>query len=130
MYLLYFILSTAQNTQLTKFPTMSTFEVLKYNANFMRWGLGIRPFRFSEQINEFFQSFSSFFWLLVVFCYMLSSIAFVYKNWPQLEIIAASCIIVLGAVQTGGTFLSFGLKMEKVKMLHVKLQRIVDDEGK
>lgn len=63
-------------------------------------------------------------------CIILSSFAFGYKNWPQLEVISASCLIISGQSQTFGMFLSFGLKMEKVKALHVKLQGIVDDDGK
>lgn len=94
----------------------------------MTW-FGIRSYRLTEETNEFFNSISSYLILLCTMCYVLSSIAFTYLNWPQFELISGSCIVALSGSQTGGMFLSFGLKMKKVKLVHVQLQQIVDSEG-
>lgn len=135
MFLLYFFLRTVQRSPYIQFaeflrliPTMSRFEVLKYNTIYLRW-LGYRPYRSTEQTNEFFRSFLSYFTSLATICFVLSSIAFSYKYFPDLELMSVSCITALGGFQSVCMFLSFGMKMKKIKEVHVKLQKLVDDEG-
>lgn len=108
---------------------MPEFKVLKYNEYFMRW-LGVHSYRFGKDTNEFLNSISTYLILLLSVCYVISSIAFTRINWPQFEIISGSCIVALSGTQTGGMFLSFGLKMKAVKSVHVKLQKIADEQGK
>lgn len=57
---------------------------------------------------------------------MISSGLFVYKNVSQFELALHTSLIVIAGFQCGGMVLGVGLKMDKVKALHIKLQEIVD----
>lgn len=108
---------------------MERFKVHKYNQALMV-PLGIHSYNLTDPSNDFFKSFANFFipFMLVTF-YMISSGAFVYLNWPNLEIIIEPFLVIMAGSIFGGMYLSVGLNMRKVKFLHLKLQQIVD-EGK
>lgn len=90
--------------------------------------IGISSYRLTEPINEFFHSFSTHFVLfhLIVFG-LIGGIVFAYNNISNFEIVLEACVTIIGGIQSGGMFLGIGLKMKKVKELHLKLQEIVDE---
>lgn len=104
---------------------MANFEVHKYNQAFMA-RIGIHSYNLTDPTNEFFKSFATYYNLCMVFVFFtISSSAFVYLNWPNLEIILEPFLMVMAGLQYGGMFISIGLNMRKVKLLHLTLQSIV-----
>lgn len=106
---------------------MESFQVLKYNQAIMS-RMGLYSHCLNEPSNEFFKSFVVYYILIVQSVYgVLGSAVFTYKNWPQFENISNSCMLAVGCFACFGMFLSIGLKSKVVKILHLKLQGIVDD---
>lgn len=108
---------------------MSKFKVLESVETNLTW-LGIRFDRMAELTNEFFTSFPPYHLVIVSTASITSASMFIYSNWPNLVVICQSSgIVVLGLIQVTGMFLSFGLRMKKVKTLHSQLQDIVNKQG-
>lgn len=107
---------------------MADFKVFAYNQAIMT-RLGIYSHRLSEPTDIFFKSFVpyfnlSFLGINIIFCGVL-----IFRGWPNLDLILEPLLIIIAAVQSGGMFLSVGLNVESVKLLHLSLQKVVDDEG-
>lgn len=106
--------------------TMSKFKVLQLNQNVMA-RIGIHSHNLAEATNEFFNSFITYYIIFVVTFFIFGSMTFVVINWPQYDIVAEPCLIAVGCIQVGGMYIGVGLKMKKVKLLHLRLQEIVDE---
>lgn len=105
---------------------MKNFNVLEYNQIYMSW-IGIHSKHLNEPNNEFFKSIGTYYMVFNVISFtIVASAVFVYKNASNIELIAEPCLIVIAGFQVLGMFISVGLKMNKVKGLHIKLQEIVD----
>lgn len=110
-----------------KTGTMGKFKVLEYNQNYMA-RIGIHSHHLNESTNEFFKSFVSYYYLFVFsVIFITASAVNVYQSWPQMDIISEPCLIVIAGLQVTGMYLAVGLKMKKVKNLHIELQGIVDE---
>lgn len=106
---------------------MSKFQLMELNLKLMSW-LGIHSYRLKEPINEFFHSFFTYFNLVhAIIFVIISSVWFAMTNISQAGIMLEACMIAIAGLQYSGMFLSIGLKMKKVKSLHLKLQEIVDE---
>lgn len=106
---------------------MTKFQVLKYNQAIMA-RLGLYSYRLSEPSNEFFYSLASYYFLLAgEILSVLTSALFVYKHWPQFNIVSQPCLIIIGSSVCFGIFLSVGLKLKSITTLHLKLQEITDE---
>lgn len=57
---------------------------------------------------------------------IISTAAFIYKNYTDSELIINALVLVLAGIQSIGMFISISLNMNKIKMLHLKLQEIID----
>lgn len=78
--------------------------------------------------NEFFKSFATYYVLFSVISFTIgSSAVFVYKYSSHFEVVSEPCLIVIAGLQAVGMFVSVGLKMKQIKVLHIKLQEIVDE---
>lgn len=108
---------------------MEKFNVLERNAKFIT-SLGIHSYCFTEPINEFLRSFSSYCIIWVLITSVITSVVFIYMDWPQMETVSRPIIVSLGCCQVGVMFSTFGLNMIKVKQVHLQLQKIIDNEGK
>lgn len=108
---------------------MEKFCVLKYNQRVMStWG--IYSYRLTEPTNEFFISIGTYYMLfMMIVIEIIGSLMYVYLHWPNFEEIFEPFLIACGNAQSTGMFINIGLKMKKVKLLHLKLQEIVDDKG-
>lgn len=104
---------------------METFQVLKMSQAFLS-RLGIYSYRLTEPINEFFSSFSTYYILCNLTFTLISSTTFIYQSSCELKITLQLWLIIIGAIQCSGMYLNIGLKMRQVKVLHLKLQEIVD----
>lgn len=105
----------------------SKFKVLKYNEMFMNC-LGVRPYRFDQDSNEFFESIRAIAVLVVSLCSTISCVTFVQQNWPHLDVVSQACVVSIAMLQSGGMFSSFGLNMKTMKAVHRELQGIVDGQ--
>lgn len=106
---------------------MKGFKVLEYNQISMRWA-GIHSKDLHKPTNEFFKSFATYYILFSVISFTIgSSAVYIYKNSTHFEMVSEPILIVIAGLQAGGMFLSVGLNMKKIKILHIKLQEIVDE---
>lgn len=105
---------------------MVKFKVLKNNLKYMTH-LGIYSDNLTEPTNEFFESISSYYVLISIILAFTASAVFILKNSSDVKPSLGAMKICVGVVQCGGMFLGIGLKMIKVKALHLKLQSIVDE---
>lgn len=105
---------------------MFKFKVLESNQRVMAW-IGIHSHRLTEPTNEFFKSVASLYILFTVGFFIFGSIMYVVLNWPHYDAISEPCLIAVGCLQVGGMFLGIGLKMKKIKLLHLRLQEMVDE---
>lgn len=106
---------------------MKEFKVLEYNQISMRWA-GIHSKDLYKPTNEFFKSFATYYILFSVISFTIgSSAVFVYKYSSNFEVVSEPSLIVIAGSQAAGMFLSVGLNMKKIKILHIKLQEIVDE---
>lgn len=81
----------------------------------------------TKPINGFFKSISTYYILFNTIIFLIvSSIVFLYENVEHPQYALKTGVFIVGGLQAIGMFLSFGLKMDKVSILHVKLQEIVD----
>lgn len=108
---------------------MVKLKVLETNQNFINW-LGVRKFNFNEDTNEFFTSFFPYYDLFITLSFVIASISFSVIHWPQMDIVCESCIVVLSGSQVSGMFFSFGMKIKKIKAVHIQLQEIINGEGR
>lgn len=107
---------------------MTKLKVLEHNQYYM-FKLGIYSYDLIEPKNEFFTSFATYYILLftVVTCYLISTTIFVYKNAANFGEALDPCFLIIGGAQLGGMYLCTGLKMKTIKLVHLKLQQIVDN---
>lgn len=107
---------------------MSSFKVLKLNEMLMVW-LRIYPYPLTADsipINDFFQSIASYYISLIMLAYNVTSGVFLYQNASDIVIALRTSLTIVGTCQSLGMFLTVGCKIDKVKLLHRKLQAIVD----
>lgn len=90
--------------------------------------MGLYSYRLTEPTNEFFGSFASYYFLFNngIFT-LIASACFVYKHWPQMDIVSQPLTITLGGLTCFTMILSVGCKLNTVKLLHLKLQGMVDE---
>lgn len=115
-----------QEAEPSKTEPTSKFKVLGYNQAFMS-RLGIHSQNLIEPSNEFFKSPVSYVILFVILVFVIiSSAMYMFKNFTDFELAIQAFVVVIAGIQTGGMFISIGLKMKTVKMFHIKLQEFVD----
>lgn len=107
---------------------MATFRVLKYNQWIMSM-LGVYSYRLTDLTNKLFKSIGSYYIIFMLGSCVISSAVFIYLNWPKFELIFEPSIVVCGGTQSFGMYLNIVLQMDKIKILHLKLQEIVEKEG-
>lgn len=109
---------------------MANFQVLENNQAYMAW-LGIYSYKLTEPTNEFFKSIVAWFFMFNSFVMIIiSSILFIIKYISDIQGCLGAFKIAISGIQCGGMHLSLGLKMKKVKILHLKLQEIINESKK
>lgn len=112
-----------------KVNIMAKFQVLKYN----QWAmskLGIYSYRLTEPTNEFFTSFGTYYILFMVIGFSIgTSLIYVYLHWPNFDLTFEPIMVFSGNIPTMGMFINTGLQMKKIKILHLKIQEIVNEKG-
>lgn len=106
---------------------MTKLKVLKYNQTILTQ-MGLYPYRCTEPSAQLKSALFAFYFLLwteAIFG-VFSSSAYIYEHWPRLDIVSQPCLIVVGDSVCFVMVLSVGLKLKAVKVLHLKLQEIVD----
>lgn len=106
---------------------MEKFQVLRNNQIYMSW-LGIYSYRLTELTGEFFKSISTYCIFVALISVVITSWLYCIEHWSDDVKSALDAFkIVFSALQCIGMYLSIGLKMIQIKMIHLKLQRIVDE---
>lgn len=106
---------------------MAKFKVLELNE-FILTRLGI----FSEQFPlhssaGFFKSPIICYILLVNFSFIISAASFAYQNLEQFSVALRTFTYFMGESQVFWMFIFFGLNVDKVEAIHLKLQDLVDE---
>lgn len=117
------------NVNENKSAWTSKFQVFAYSQAIMT-RIGLSSHHLTEPTNEFFKSFIpyyslSFLSINIIFCGVI-----MFRYAPDLDLILEPLLIIIAGVQSGGMFLSVGLRMKCVKSLMLAVQKIVDDERK
>lgn len=107
----------------------NTFRVLKLNEDVM-FRLRLYTQKLSNPANDFSNSVTTYYILVTMVAFVSTSAAFVYQNTSNIVIALQTAMITIGTSQALGMFLCVGCKIDKVKMLHLKLQSIVDQAAK
>lgn len=105
---------------------MAKFKVLKYNQTLMSWQ-GIHSMNLTEPTNEFHRAPGSYYVTITLFAFVITSAVRIHGYWPEMELILKPCSVAFGGVQCVGMFICIGLQMKNIKVLHLELQRIVDE---
>lgn len=114
-------METNQNKVKNRVLVMSKFKVLRYNEKFMA-NLGI----YSNSI-EFGNSLSALCILLFLLIAIILSAVFACKNSLHSKHTLESLVLMVTSLQAFGAYLNIGLKMKKVRELHLKLQAVADE---
>lgn len=104
---------------------MQKLKVLQYNKGFMTF-FGIYSSNLMKPTNEFFKS--SIVYILfgmVGLCISLSALG-IYENQLKFKLVLDALLTLISGIQCGGMFINLGLGMEKIRIFHLKLQKIVD----
>lgn len=132
---------------------MSKFKVLEFNERFVMC-LGIPSYRLANELfnsssffdrvslyftthsdrlieltNGFFGSILPYYMLLIAISSPVSSLVFICKNWPKMNVISGSFLTLVASCQVLGMLLGFGIRMNKIKDINRQLQEIIDEEG-
>lgn len=106
---------------------MEKLKVMELNQISMSW-IGIHSMHLDEPSNEFFKSISAYCILFcTVFFFIGSSAAFVYEFSSDFVLVSEPLLIVIAGLQCFGMFVSVGFNMKTIKLLHIKLQEIIDE---
>lgn len=105
---------------------MRKFKVLKNNQTYMSI-LGMYSDRLNEPTNELFSSFFCYYVFFFMTLLIISSTLYIVKYPSDIKHALGAFKMCFAAIQCLGMFFGIGLKMIKVKALHLELQRIVDE---
>lgn len=104
----------------------SKFAVLKNNQMYMA-KLGLHSYRLHEKTNEYAKTFAAYYIQLSMLMAMFVSALFIYVYVEtELKASLGAFKIIIGTGQCAGTFFCLGMKLSKIKALHIKLQELVD----
>lgn len=104
---------------------MAKFQVFKSNRAFMA-RFGIYSYHMTKPTNEFFTSIGSYYTNFFLWLCVITSSVVVYENISNLPLALENAQTIIGEAQSAGMFISMGLKLNKIKKLHVLLQDIID----
>lgn len=105
---------------------MAKIDVFKNNQYFMT-PLGLYSYRLTEQTNEFYTSIAPYYILFFILTFFtISGIVFTFQNISQPNLVLPNITLVVGTLQCVGMYINIGVNMKKIKVLHLKLQGIVD----
>lgn len=108
---------------------MAKFKVLKNNQIYMSW-LGIYSHHLTDLTGEFFKSIATYCIFIALISVVITSWLYCIKNWEtDVKSALDAFKIVFSALQCIGMYVSIGLKMIQIKILHLKLQKIVDESA-
>lgn len=107
---------------------MSKIKVLKHNQTYMSW-LGIYSYRLTEPTMESHKYILAYHNLIFPIFSIVSSAVFVYENPSELQAVLETILVMIALYQAECTFLNTALQMKNIKLLHLKLQDVVD-QGK
>lgn len=106
----------------------SPFKVLKLNEQLM---ILLRIYRqpirnVTDADNDFFKSITTYCLAFSDITFAAASAVFVYQNVSDIMVALRTTLLIVGAIQSVAIFLSIGCKIDKIKVLQIKLQEIID----
>lgn len=109
---------------------MAKFTVLKNNGNLVKRLGYFSHESLTTKDNEFFKSLWTYYTLFTSLAFITSTSVFVYQNaQDRINIALRTAIVLFGECQSFGVFTNFGIQMKNVKVMHLKLQKIVNESA-
>lgn len=105
---------------------LKAFSVLEYHK-FALTKLGIYRSASQNKNNVFFKSFVSYYVSIVLFTFIITGLAFVHENISDITIALRALVFIIGVIQALCMFHCYGIKVSKIKDVHIKLQEIIDE---
>lgn len=104
-------------------------KVLDLSLRFLTF-LGICSDELDRPTNEFLKTFRCIFFLVGnIYSIGIGSAVYLYYHLAELETATNALIVLTAAVASTTSFVTFGLKMKKVKLLYREIQAIADEGG-
>lgn len=100
-------------------------QVLQGSLFFLRY-VGICSDRTNEISGCFLRSYKSIFISFAIAQIFISSPAYMFIHHSSFERSTGAAVVLMAALASGGAFMTLGLKMKSVKLLHHVLQTIVE----
>lgn len=107
----------------------SSSKVLELNELIMV-RLRIYTRQLTDPNSDFFKSITVYYIAFNMLAFIATSVAFSYQNLTNFIVVLRTAMVIVGTSQALGMFLCIGCKIIKIKMLHQKLQAIVDQTVK
>lgn len=104
---------------------MVKFKVLQTNQIYMT-RIGNYSYNLTEPTNEFLYSFSTWVIIITMVIPLISAAILVYNDTYDFTSKLNSVFMFVGLSQGLGAYLNVGIQMKKIKLLHLKLQAMVD----
>lgn len=105
---------------------MKKFKVFKVNQAFMA-KMGIYSPNFADNSINLYKSIVRHIITFILLTIILASGPYAMKNASvDIKSTLNSCKMIVAGIQSIGTFLSLGFKMNKTKEFHLKMQEIID----
>lgn len=109
-------------------PSMSRFQVLRYNQEFMR-EIKIYSLQLPDKSIDFFHSTISYCILSLSTIGIVSSAVYVYSESSDFKATLDSIFLIITSLQAIAVWINFGLRIKNLKQFHNQLQAIVDQGG-
>lgn len=117
---------TKKQLNIVHISEMSNFTVLLNQKILFTW-IGLYSKNWSSHLlKKFLTSFCTYFVLFHTTTCIVGSTVFAYQNLERFDVALKTCFVIISTFQVFGTFISFGLKMNLVHLVHLELQEIVD----
>lgn len=104
----------------------SKIEVMKHNQIYM-WWLGIFSYRLTEPTLESHKFILAYHNAIFPIFSIVSSAVFIYQNPTEMQAVLETILVMIALYQAECTFLNTAFQMKNIKLLHLKLQGIVDE---
>lgn len=122
-------LQKVKSNQVNWFSKMTKFNVLQVNKEYML-RLGIYSNNLTEPTNEFLKSLGTFLIVGAAMHSIISSTVHIFLGSSDFMSILDSVLIIFAIGQSLCVYINIGIKMKQIKVLHLKLQSIVNGSKK
>lgn len=105
---------------------MEKFEVLKYNQSVMA-RIGIYPYDIKKPTSKIYTSFAFYYFIISLTIPVMSGTVLILQKMSDFKSIIRDILMIIGSIQSFAVYYFIGLKINKIKTLHLNLQKTIDE---